>query len=117
MVQSWHDDYHDRAGRVVIPKGVRDKAGLKPGTFVRVEYKDGKVEIEPVGKRVKWVRKGSFIVGRAPHGTPKMTNEQVRKLIEEVDSAQAFRENPPHSRQLPRLARHLSRVMVQSPWQ
>jgi AbrB family looped-hinge helix DNA binding protein len=73
----------DRAGRVVIPKNVRDEAGLNPGTSVRIEYRDGKVEIEPVGKRVKWVRKGSFVVARAPRGTPKMTNEQVRKLIEE----------------------------------
>lgn len=74
----------DRAGRVVIPKSVRESAGLKPGVAVRIEYRDGKVEIEPVGKRVKWVRKGSFIVARAPRGTPPMTNEQVRRLIEET---------------------------------
>jgi AbrB family looped-hinge helix DNA binding protein len=87
MTLEWYDDGMkttiDRAGRVVIPKGVRDEAGLRPGTSVRIEYKDGKVEIEPVGKRVRWVRKGSFIVARAPHGTPKMTSEQVRKMIEE----------------------------------
>jgi AbrB family looped-hinge helix DNA binding protein len=69
---------------VVIPKSVREAAGLKPGEALRVEYRDGKVEIEPVGKPVKWVRKGSFIVARAPRGTPPFTNEQVRKLIEET---------------------------------
>jgi AbrB family looped-hinge helix DNA binding protein len=74
----------DAAGRVVIPKSVREAAGLKPGGALRVEYRDGKVEIEPVGKPVKWVRKGSFIVARAPRGTPPLTNEQVRKLIEET---------------------------------
>ena len=74
----------DRAGRVVIPKSVRESAGLKPGTAVRIEYRDGKVEIEPVGKRVRWVREGSFVVARAPRGTPPMTNEQVRRIIEET---------------------------------
>lgn len=74
----------DTAGRVVIPKNVRESAGLKPGVAVRIEYRDGRVEIEPVGKRVKWVRKGSFVVARAPRGTPPMTNEQVRKMIEEA---------------------------------
>ncbi len=74
----------DAAGRVVIPKSVRDAAGLKPGGALRIEYRDGKVEIEPIGKQVKWVRKGSFMVARAPRGTPPLTNVQVRKLIEET---------------------------------
>lgn len=73
----------DAAGRVVIPKRVREAAGLQPGGELRIEYRDGKVEIEPVGQRVKWVRKGSFVVARAPRGTPPLTNAQVRKLIEE----------------------------------
>jgi AbrB family looped-hinge helix DNA binding protein len=74
----------DAAGRVVIPKRVREAAGLKPGGALRVEYREGKVEIEPIGKRVKWVRKGSFMVARAPRGTPPITSEQVRKMIEEA---------------------------------
>jgi AbrB family looped-hinge helix DNA binding protein len=74
----------DRAGRVVIPKGVRESAGLKPGVAVSIDYREGKVEIEPIYKRVRWVRKGSFLVARAPRGTPPMTHQQVRKIIEET---------------------------------
>jgi AbrB family looped-hinge helix DNA binding protein len=76
----------DHAGRLVIPKAVRDSAGLRPGAHVEVEYRDGKVQIEPIYKRVKWVRKGSFIVAKAPPGTPALTKEQVRKTIDEIRS-------------------------------
>jgi AbrB family looped-hinge helix DNA binding protein len=74
----------DGAGRVVIPKNVRESAGLKPGVAVRIQYRDGKVEIEPIARGVKWIRKGSFLVARAPRGTAPITNEQVRKIIEET---------------------------------
>ena len=74
----------DHAGRVVIPKAVRDSAGLAPGSAVSVEYRDGSVHIEPICKTVKWVRKGSFVVARAPSGTPALTADRVRKIIEET---------------------------------
>jgi AbrB family looped-hinge helix DNA binding protein len=74
----------DYAGRVVIPKAVRDSAGLAPGSAVSVEYRDGSVHIEPICKTVKWIRKGSFVVARAPSGTPALTADRVRKIIEET---------------------------------
>ena len=72
----------DGAGRLVIPKDIRERAGLKPGLKLEVEYRDGKVEIEPVRKRVKMVRKGSFWVFHAP-GAPPLTHEMVNQLIQE----------------------------------
>ena len=50
----------DSAGRLVIPKPIRDAAGLKAG--VEVEYRDGKVEIEPSRSQINLVRKGSLLV-------------------------------------------------------
>ena len=72
----------DRAGRLVIPKEIRERAGLKPGLKLEVEYRDGRVEIEPVRKRMRFVRKGSFLVASAP-GAPPLTHEMVNELIEE----------------------------------
>ena len=69
----------DRAGRLVIPKEIRELAGYKPGVKLNVEYKDGNVCIEPVCN-VKLVRKGSFLVSRVP-GAPKMTLEMSNRLI------------------------------------
>lgn len=38
----------DSAGRLVIPKAVRDAAGISPGTPLEVRFRDGRIEIEPV---------------------------------------------------------------------
>lgn len=37
----------DSAGRLVIPKAVRDAAGILPGTPLEVRFRDGRIEIEP----------------------------------------------------------------------
>jgi len=74
----------DAGGRVVIPKRVRDLAGLKPGVEVTVEYRDGKIQIEPATKPVTVVRKGSSCVLRAPKGTPPLTVDQVNEILERV---------------------------------
>ncbi len=72
----------DRAGRVVIPKAIRDAAGLKPGFPLKIEYHNGKVEIEPKPAKVRLIRKGHVLVASVP-GVPKMsieeTNEWIRK--------------------------------------
>jgi AbrB family looped-hinge helix DNA binding protein len=82
----------DHAGRVVIPKPIRDSAGLAPGSSVNVRYRDGGVHIEPIYKNVKWIRKGSFVVAKAPSGTPALTADRVRKIIEETRN-ERVREN------------------------
>ena len=38
----------DRAGRIVIPKAIRDAARLEPGTGVRFRVVSGRVQIESV---------------------------------------------------------------------
>lgn len=37
-------------GQIVIPKGIRDKVGLKPGTLVEIRYAKGHIEIVPLPK-------------------------------------------------------------------
>ena len=74
----------DRAGRVVIPKTLRESAGLKPGSELEIAYRDGKVEIEPVRRAVKLVRKSGLLIAVAPRGTPKVTTEQVNQTIRDL---------------------------------
>jgi AbrB family looped-hinge helix DNA binding protein len=75
----------DRAGRVVIPKSIREVAGLKPGLSLSIQYRDGKIEIEPKSAKPRLIRKGSVLVVSIP-GAPKMsvqeTNEWIRKSRE-----------------------------------
>jgi AbrB family looped-hinge helix DNA binding protein len=74
----------DHAGRVVIPKAVRDSAGLRPGSELEIEYRDGRVEIEPVRKRVKLVRKSDVLVAVPQPGSPKVTADQVNRMIRDL---------------------------------
>lgn len=69
----------DKAGRIVIPKQIREMAGFGPGVELKVGYEYGNVVIEPVSK-VKLVRKGSLLVSRVP-GARKMTLEESNRLI------------------------------------
>ena len=73
----------DRAGRLVIPKEVRDAAGLTPGLKLEVRCRDGIVEIEPVQPEVKLVRKGSVTVLSCP-GMPRLTQKQVNKTLRDI---------------------------------
>lgn len=69
----------DRAGRLVVPKAVREAAGLEPGVELNIDYQNGAIFIEPASK-VKLVRKGSLLVSTVP-GAPKMTMEMSNRLI------------------------------------
>jgi len=70
----------DGAGRVVIPKSIREAAGLKAGAPLKVEYRNGKIEIERKSSKARLVRKGSLLVIRIP-GVPKMTVEETNEWI------------------------------------
>ena len=39
-------------GQVVLPKEVRDKLGIGPGATLRVVVSGGKIEIEPLSKKL-----------------------------------------------------------------
>jgi AbrB family looped-hinge helix DNA binding protein len=78
----------DSAGRLVIPKPIRDAAGLKAGVEVEVEYRDGKVEIEPSRSQITLVRKGSLLVA-STSGKGKLTQKQVSGIVREVRERRA----------------------------
>lgn len=48
----------DSSGRLVLPKAVRDEAGIEPGMTLRLWVHEGKVEIEPATRDVRIVQKG-----------------------------------------------------------
>jgi AbrB family looped-hinge helix DNA binding protein len=86
MPLKWYSDGMkvtiDNAGRVVIPKPIRDAAGIKPGSPLQIQYRDGRIEIEPKSPPARLIRKGGVVVASIP-GAPKMsmeeTNEWIRK--------------------------------------
>jgi len=67
----------DAAGRLVIPKGVRQAAGLHPGMSLDVRYRDGRIEIEPVPVAIEvGLRQG---VAVASADVPKLTGRVVEE--------------------------------------
>jgi len=60
----------DRSGRIVVPKSVRDRWGLRAGTDLEIEEGAGGLLLKPVAGRPSLVRDGRFLVhtGRLPAG-------------------------------------------------
>ena len=48
----------DSAGRLVIPKEIRQQTGIRAGMSLDVHVKEGKIEIEPAPINIKLERRG-----------------------------------------------------------
>ena len=70
----------DRFGRVVLPKPIRDRLGIKAGTEFEVEETENAILLKPVYKKAKIVNKGGVWV--ISTGGPPLTQEQVNKAAE-----------------------------------
>jgi AbrB family looped-hinge helix DNA binding protein len=76
----------DKAGRVVLPKPIREKMRLRPGARLRVEIVGEKLELTEEVPEVKIVRRGKrrVIVGwegfDAAKAVREMREEQVARL-------------------------------------
>jgi AbrB family looped-hinge helix DNA binding protein len=75
----------DSAGRIVLPKAIREAANLEGGTEVDVRIAGDHLVIEPVPADVSFVRKGDFVVA-VPKRTPekKLTAGVVEETRAEI---------------------------------
>jgi len=69
----------DSKGRVVIPKRLREKVGLREGGFAKVDVRDGVVVIEPL-ESVGEAYFGVFKVESWPEDLDSFLVEAVREL-------------------------------------
>jgi AbrB family looped-hinge helix DNA binding protein len=74
----------DAAGRVVVPKPLRDELGLAAGQEIEVTVRDGRIEIEPVGPSLRLEDSGGVSVARPEVPLPPLTTELVRETLERV---------------------------------
>lgn len=73
----------DAAGRVVIPKQLRQAAAFEPGQELEIIERDGRIEIEPVSARIELVERAGFLAAEVPGDDgPAMTSDDVRDLLE-----------------------------------
>ncbi len=72
----------DRAGRVVVPKPLRDELGFSSDTPLEAEVVDGRLELSAPHEPAKLVE-GPHGPSFAATGTP-ITDEEIRRTLEAV---------------------------------
>ncbi len=79
----------DSAGRLVIPKAIREAARLRPGTRVRFRVESAGVLIEPESPEpaplaVTLERRGTMVVAVPRIPVPVLSSEEVARTIDEI---------------------------------
>jgi len=74
----------DRAGRVVVPKAMRDELNLEAGTGLEIRVRDGRIEIEPVTTPMRLVRRGRGTVATTDEPLPTVGVDDVREVTESL---------------------------------
>lgn len=73
----------DAAGRLVVPKALRDALGLHGGEELEARARDGRLEIEPAATPMHLERRGNGLVAVPEVELPMLTGEQVRETLEQ----------------------------------
>ena len=74
----------DAAGRIVVPKPLRQALGLKPGQPLEIRAGDGRLEIEIAPTPMQLKKRGRGVVAVPKDTLPELTAEQVRETLERV---------------------------------
>ena len=74
----------DRAGRIVVPKPLRQALGLKPGQPLEIRAGDGRLEIEVASTPMRLRKRGKSLVAVPDNRLPPLTAEHVRETLERV---------------------------------
>jgi AbrB family looped-hinge helix DNA binding protein len=74
----------DAAGRIVVPKALRQALGLKPGQPLEIRAGDGRLEIEIAATPMKLQKRGKGVVAVPEAELPPLTADQVRDTLERV---------------------------------
>jgi AbrB family looped-hinge helix DNA binding protein len=76
----------DKAGRLVIPAAIREKAGLTPGTAIEISLEETGVRIERLAPGPRLVRVGKRMVARPTATAGERPKIDVAALVEEERS-------------------------------
>jgi AbrB family looped-hinge helix DNA binding protein len=72
----------DSAGRVVIPKPLRDALGLMAGQPLEITERDGRLEIVPTATPMRLVDEGDGVAAITDVEMPVLTADLVRDTLE-----------------------------------
>jgi len=72
----------DKAGRVVVPKKLRDILGLRAGEALEIRETDGRIELEPLPTTIRLEDRAEGLVGVAEEELPPLSDDIVRATLE-----------------------------------
>jgi AbrB family looped-hinge helix DNA binding protein len=72
----------DRAGRVIVPRKLREQLGLVTGTRLEIRACDGRLEIEAAPVSMRLERRGKGMVAVARQQLPTLGAKAVRTVLE-----------------------------------
>jgi AbrB family looped-hinge helix DNA binding protein len=74
----------DAAGRVVVPKALRQALGLKAGQPLEIRAGDGRLEIEIAATSMTLQKRGQAVVAVPDVELPTLTATEVRDALERI---------------------------------
>lgn len=74
----------DAAGRVVVPKALRDAMGLTAGREIDIVFADGRLEIELAPADVEVDTREAVPVLRPREPLPPLTDNDIRAALDSV---------------------------------
>ena len=74
----------DRAGRIVVPKPLRDELGLIGGETLEISARDGRLEIDVPPTPMRLERRGKGPVAVPERDLPLLTADTVRATLEQL---------------------------------
>lgn len=74
----------DRAGRIVVPKQLREELGFQPGQRLELSAVDGRLEIEHPTTPIRLEEQDGQLVAVTDRPMPQLTPELVRDTLEQI---------------------------------
>lgn len=68
----------DKVGRVVIPKEIREEAGIEPGMPLTISCREGRIEIEPKRRPIRIEKKGRLQIAVSVDPGAVLTRDDVK---------------------------------------
>lgn len=74
----------DSAGRIVVPKRLREELGFKPGQQLELSVADGRLEVEHPATPIRLEERDGQLVAVTDREMPTLTAEMVRDTLEQI---------------------------------